>query len=265
MDISQEVTLIAIACAFFLLVAIGIIILILIYQKKQLRYNYEKKELQNQYTEELLKTRLESQEQTLDTISKEIHDNIGQLLNSAKMLIGVAQRKLPTPEETLQTANDTLGQAIEELRTLSKSLNKEWLEQFSFIENLQAEAARINASLRISMQVEVPHELALPRDRQLVLYRMVQEAFQNSLKHGEATRIRIEAKQQNGSLHVQVEDDGKGFNAADSTLAGFGITNIKHRVALLGGTVKWNSLNPGTLVLFQIPLQNMVWIFALAW
>jgi len=258
MDLSKEVTLIIIACTFLLLVAIGIIILILIYQKKQLRYLYEKKELQNQYSAELLKTRLESQEQTLDTLSKEIHDNIGQLLNSAKMFIGVAQRKLTAPEETLQTANDTLGQAIQELRALSKSLNKEWLEQFSFIENLQAEAARINSSQHISMQVDLPDELTLPRDRQLVLYRMVQEAFQNSLKHGAATRICIQANQQNETLQVQVQDDGKGFNVNDPLRAGFGITNIRHRAALLGGTATWSSLSPGTQVLFQIPLSTSV-------
>ncbi len=54
------------------------------------------------------------------------------------------------------------------------------------------------------MQVDLPDELTLPRDQQLVLYRMVQEAFQNSLKHGEATRIYIQANQQNETLQVQV-------------------------------------------------------------
>jgi signal transduction histidine kinase len=249
-SLSQEVTLIVIGCGFFLLVAIGIIILILIYQKKQLRFIYEKKELQGQYTEELLKTRLESQEQTLNMVSKEIHDNIGQLLNSAKMLVGVAQRKLTTPEETLQTANETLGQAIQELRTLSKSLSSEWLEQFSFIENLNAEAARINASHSITMSVQHPAELTLSKDRQLVLFRIVQEAFQNSLKHSEATHIRIHAEQLEEQFIVRVEDDGKGF---DLTKEGFGIANIKHRAALLGGTAHWKSLTPGTQVSLEIP------------
>jgi signal transduction histidine kinase len=252
-SLSQEVTLIVIGCGFFLLVAIGIIILILIYQKKQLRFIYEKKELQGQYTEELLKTRLETQEQTLNMLSKEIHDNIGQLLNSAKMLVGVAQRKLTTPEETLHTANETLGQAIQELRTLSKSLSSEWLEQFNFIENINAEAARINASHSITMTVQHPPQLIMAKDRQLVLFRIVQEAFQNSLKHGEATHIRIYAEQQNGQLIVRVEDDGKGF---DLTKEGFGITNIKHRATLLGGTAMWKSLAPGTQVCLEIPTHE---------
>src|SRR5688572_31980110 len=104
MDISQEVTLIVIGSFFFLLVAIGIIILVLVYQKKQLRFIYEKRQLKNQFQEELLKSRLEAQEETLTNLSREIHDNIGQLVSSAKMLVGVASRKLPDVGDTLHQA-----------------------------------------------------------------------------------------------------------------------------------------------------------------
>ncbi|GHN01061.1 hypothetical protein WSM22_25500 [Cytophagales bacterium WSM2-2] len=252
-NLSQEVTIIVAGCAFFLLVAIGIIILVLIYQKKQLLYTHEKKQLQNQYNEELLKTRLEAQEETLNWLGKELHDNLGQLLNSSKVLIGVAQRT-GDMKETLTTANDTLSQAIAEVRNLSKSLSNEWLEQFSFIENLKAEANRINATREIVMTLEHPEKIVLPRDRQLMLFRMVQEAFQNSLKHGQASRIRIAAQQDDGSVKVTVEDDGKGFDA-DLGKSGFGMNSIRHRASLMGGTAHWKSGTQGTTVHIQLP-QN---------
>ena len=211
-SLSQEVYVIVIGCAFFLLVAIGIIFLVLIYQKRQLRYILEKRQLQNQYTEELLKTRLETQEQTLNMVSKEIHDNIGQLLNSSKILIGVAQRRLNTTEETLQIANETLGHAIQELRTLSKSLSKDWLEQFDLIQNLDTEVARINAADGIRLSVTHPPTLTMPKERQLVLFRIVQESFQNALKHSEAGNIHIVIEQREGQLHAIITDDGKGFD-----------------------------------------------------
>lgn len=255
MDISQEITLIIIGCAFFLLVAIGIIFLVLIYQKRQLRYILEKRQLQNQYTEELLKTRLETQEQTLNMVSTEIHDNIGQLLNSSKMLIGVAQRRLNTTEETLQTANETLGLAIQELRTLSKSLSKDWLEQFDLIQNLDEEAARINAADGIRLSVEHPAQLTMPKERQLVLFRIVQESFQNALKHSQARNIHIRIEQLDGNLQVSITDDGKGFDP-DPSRQGFGITNIKLRTALMGGSVQWKPAQPGTEVLIQIPING---------
>ncbi len=255
-SLSQEVYVIVIGCAFFVLVAIGIIFLVLIYQKRQLRYMLEKRQLQNQYTEELLKTRLETQEQTLNTLSKEIHDNIGQLLNSSKVLISVAQRRMATPEETLQTANETLEQAILELRTLSKSLSKDWLAQFDFIENLNTEVKRINAADGVRLTVANSTHLTMSKERQLVLFRIVQEAFQNALKHSEANNIKISIEQPNGQVEVRIADDGKGFEKSGPTREGFGITNIKLRTALMGGTVQWNALHPGTEVVIQLPTQG---------
>lgn len=254
MDIAQEIYIIVMATAFLLLLAVGITSLLLVYQKRQLRYRFEKQQLQNQYTEELLKTRLETQEYTLNTVSREIHDNIGQLLNSSKLLIGVAQRA-PQPD-TLQTAADTLGQAIQELRSLSKSLNNEWLEQFSFTENLDAEVARINASHKIRMTVEHAAPLTMPKDRQLVLFRIVQETFQNALKHAEPTHIHIKTQHHHGHLQIDVTDNGKGFDLHDPARQGFGITNIKLRTALLGGTVNWLAEQPGTRVVIQLPLNG---------
>lgn len=255
-SLSQEVVIIVIGCAFFLLVAIGIIILILIYQKKQILYIYEKKELQNQYKAEILRSQIEAQEKTLNNLSKEIHDNIGQLLNSAKMLINVAMRKMPDVGDTLRQSEQSLSKAIADLRALSKSLNKEWLEQFGLFENLESEARRINSSGEITMTVSHQGDMAMLKDRQLMLYRMVQEAFQNSMKHGKATQISIAVNQQGTTLFTSVEDNGSGFDAADETKHGFGILNMKHRVSLMGGTAHWKSGPTGTTVTIDIPLHN---------
>ncbi|MGC4021386.1 MAG: ATP-binding protein [Cyclobacteriaceae bacterium] len=254
-NLSQEVTVILIASAFFLLVAIGIIILVLIYQKKQLTYVHEKKQLQSQYDQELLKTRLETQEETLNWLGKELHDNLGQLLNSSKVLIGVAQRTNDT-QDTLTTAGETIGQAITELRMLSKSLSKEWLEKFSFEENLKAETRRINATREINMSVDHLDMIEMPRDRQLMLFRMVQEATQNSIKHGNASQIRVIGAQENGSLTVMVIDNGKGFNI-DTNKSGFGMNSIRHRASLMGGSAEWNSdVQGGTSVKIFVPIHS---------
>lgn len=253
MDISQEVTLIVIGSAFFLLVAIGIIILILVYQKKQLRFIFEKKELEGQYKQEILKSRIEAQEETLNNVSREIHDNVGQLVSSAKMLVGVAERKLPNVGDTLEQADQALSKAIQELRALSKSLNTQWLEQFNFFENLQEESHRINATGTLTMTIDCSVELDMPKERQLILFRMVQEAFQNSFKHGAATHIHMKAEQQEAKLVITIADNGKGFDVTDSSKHGFGIMNMKHRVSLIGGQAQWKSDHSGTLVTIEIP------------
>jgi signal transduction histidine kinase len=255
-SLSQEVIIIVIGCAFFLLVAIGIIILILIYQKKQLHFIYEKKELQNQYKEEILRSQIEAQEKTLGNLSKEIHDNIGQLLSSAKMLLGVAVRKMPDVGDTLQQSEESLSKAINELRALSKSLNSQWLEKFNLIENLEGEANRINSSGEISMTVTNEGNFEMTKDRQLMLFRMVQEAFQNSLKHGKATYIYVDVKLHDGQIHVSVQDNGTGFDPTDDTKHGFGMLNMKHRAMVMGGQAEWKSGSTGTTVTIQTPLLN---------
>lgn len=256
MDISKEITLIVIGCAFLLLVAIGIIILILVYQKKQLLFIFERKALESQYQEELLKSRIEAQEETLNNVSKELHDNIGQLVSSAKMLVATAERKLPDVGDTLHLADETLFKAIQELRMLSKSLNTQWLEQFNFFENLQDESHRINSAGTITMTASPPVAMSLPKERQLILFRMVQEAFQNSMKHAAATHIHIKVEQQEAKLFITIEDNGKGFDVNNTSQHGFGMLNLKHRVSLIGGVARWESDNTGTKVTIEIPHQH---------
>jgi len=250
--------MILVGSTFFLAVAVGIIVLFLIYQRKQLQFILEKQELSNHFQKELLTTRIEAQEETLNQLSRELHDNVGQLLSSSKLLIGVTRRALTSPMEELKLAEETVAKAITELRAMSKSLNKDWLEQFDFIENLDAEARRINATKEFEMTIHHPEIINLPSDRQLMLFRIVQEAFQNSLKHGKADHINILVEQGDGNLKVMIEDNGKGFDVSNSSLQGVGMINIKSRAQMLGGSAKWQSSGSGTAVNVQIPIQEIV-------
>ena len=98
-QLSQEVAIITYSSFFILLIIIGIIILVMVYQKKQLHFLQEREHLKVVYEKQLLETQLEIQEQTLKTISQEIHDNIGQVLSLAKLNLN----SIP-PAETLAVA-----------------------------------------------------------------------------------------------------------------------------------------------------------------
>lgn len=254
--ISQEVTIVVVASIFLLMVAGGIVILWFVYQKKQLRYLMEKEELNTRFQKEILATKLETQEETMNQLGIELHDNLGQLLNSTKLLIGVAQRSTQGPAETLATANDTLAHAIQELRSLSKSLNKEWLSQFNLIENLTTEVNRINMARSLKVQLDHPPAIPLDADTQIILFRIIQELLQNAIKHADADTISISIRDNARQLLIIVADNGKGFDEAVS-LKGIGILNIRQRTALLGGTVAWLSEGRGTKVTLQIPLKQL--------
>jgi signal transduction histidine kinase len=250
----EEVFIVVAASAFFLLMAIGVVVLFQVYAKRQLKMRLEKQEMESRFQAEILKARIEEQEKTMDHISKELHDNIGQLLSSSKFLVGLSKRTLPNSAETLVEADHTLGIAINELRALSKSFNKEWLAQFSLIENLQNEINRINASKEFVASLKHPEELYLSVDKQLILFRIIQECLQNAIKHAVATHFDIVIDDLQTSLAIFINDNGIGFDPELSSKHGIGITNIKHRVSILSGVVEWRSQQGGTTVYIKIPV-----------
>lgn len=229
--------------------------LVMAYLKRDLKHLREKEIMEADFEKQLLQSQLETQEETLNQLSIEIHDNVGQLLNSTKLLIGITQRSLTKSHDTLLMADDTLAKAIQELRSLSKSLNREWLQQFDFIENLEVEINRINAAKNLQIHLFRPAALSLKAGEQIILFRIVQELLQNSLKHAEAKNIEINIKEDGQNITIYIADDGAGFDEKTVSKS-VGILNIKHRTRLLGGTVVWNSSNSsGTDVTIQLPVN----------
>lgn len=253
--LSENISIILAASSILLLITLFIVMLVVAYLKRDLKHLKEKENMEADFENQLLQSQLETQEETLHQLSTEIHDNVGQLLNSTKLLIGLTQRALPEPPETLLMADDTLGKAIQEIRSLSKSLNKEWLQQFNFIENLEAEISRINAAKSLQINLYRPDTLSMKPSEQIILFRIVQEVLQNSMKHAFAKTIEIKIKEDNRLLTIYISDDGTGFDEATITQS-VGLLNIKHRTKLLGGTVRWlSSINNGTQVTIQLPVN----------
>jgi signal transduction histidine kinase len=255
MQAKQDLIIVIVAIVATL-IFLGMIFLFLIvyYKGKKRKVQLEKEQMQQSFSQQLLQSQIETQEETMSILGKELHDNVGQLLSSTKMLIGITERSLDNPPATLLTANETLSKAIHELRSLSKSLNKEWLEQFNFIENIKAEATRINSSGMVTLQFTHPTALPLKADEQLILFRIVQEAIQNALKHAKASHISIDITEQHQVLHLNIADNGQGFTM-EQPKQGLGIINIRHRTSLLGGTANWTSNSKGTTIAIQLPIK----------
>ena len=199
-------------------------------------------ELERQY----LQSRVEVQEATLTTVGKELHDNIGQLLSSAKMLLGVAQRSSGNVEQVVKKVDEILNQIIENIRDLSKSLDGDYLKRFNLIENVAIEANRnneINPNLRIHFS-SVEH-LPLEPEDQIVLFRIIQEGISNAIKHANAANIFISISQPDKELYITITDDGQGFDI-NTVTKGIGLTSMIIRATSLSGTIQWNQLYPGT-------------------
>lgn len=233
------------------------IILIIYFRHKRNEQIKETILREKEYQHSLFQSQIEVQEATFSALGKELHDNIGQLLGSTKMLIVFAQKNLDPIPEALISAHDTIGIAIKELRSLAKSLDKEWLKQFNLIENLQTEVERLNASNSFQINFTHPENLMLPSEEQIILFRIVQESLQNAIKHSGASTINITINA-SSIISIDICDDGSGFNEKLENKNGMGLLNMRHRTKLLGGTIKWNAAKcSGTSVTIELPAKTL--------
>ena len=205
-----------------------------------------------QFEQALLLAQIEVQESTFSTLGKELHDNIGQLLSTAKMMISITKQTVPNAPNALHTAYDTLSKAIIELRAISKTLNKEWLEQFDLVDNLKAEAEHINSAKVVKVHFSSEVKLSINRDKQIILFRIIQEAIQNAIKHASPGSIDISINTYDEKLIVIIKDDGVGFDESVKSL-GVGILNMRQRAKMLGGVIEWKNNKDGCSVAIRLP------------
>ena len=258
-DKYNEILIMVAAGGIAFLILTGIVVfIVLFYQKHKFRHQRQLADIQNTYEHQLLTTRMEMQEQTLQLFGQEVHDNIGQLLSTTKMFMRLAEQALPEMPPPLKNADETLSKAIRELRAISKSFNSEWLNQFDVQENLQLETDRINASGSICMVFNHSNAtIPLASDAQIMVFRVVQEAIQNSIKHANANLLEIDLEVEDAAVNIEVRDNGIGFAENCESKNGVGRMNMRHRVELLGGTINWISeRGQGTRVNISIPYES---------
>lgn len=257
MEKSQLIIAILLGTTVFILLTGFLLFFLIRYRTKKNQYIQEKENLQKEFGQILLQSQVEVQENTFADLSAELHDNIGQLLVSTKALLGVTQRQLPVVSETLLIADETLAKAINEVRSLSKLLDKDWLRQFDFIHNLDAEVKRIGAMKTVEINFTHPGEISLPPEEQLILFRIVQEALQNSVKHSNARKIDIDISHSVSALVLSLSDNGSGFQKDEKIHTSLGLKNMVHRTTMLGGTIEWlTSAANGSTVIIKLPVKK---------
>lgn len=253
---SEQMFTAVIAGSFVCLILVAIIVFVVFFHQQQ-RFLHQGQLNESVQANQLLTTRIEMQEQTLHMVGQELHDSIGQLLSTTKMFLSLSEQKMPAIPACFVTAKETLSKAIKELRSLSKSFNREWLNQFNLFENLQQEVDRLTSAEAITVTMNA-RLTTLPFDSgiQIMIFRIVQEAIQNIVKHSKATQINIEVAVDEGMLFVIISDNGVGFDFEGKLESGVGLINMRHRTELLKGAIKWKpGINCGTEVRLTIPFS----------
>lgn len=236
-----------------LLFIAGIVMFIFQYRKRKVLHEKEKQLLYEQYQTELLNSQLEMQQQTMQHIGREIHDNVGQKLTLASLYSRqLVQSQNP---EKISAIGGIIDEALAELRLLSKTLTSPMPVQDDILLLLRHEAEQINKSGLCSLQVECMEPgINLAMERKNTLFRLLQEFIQNSLKHAQCRRISITFRKAENKLYITATDDGTGFNVKTGS-EGIGLQNMQRRAEQLNARYEFSSVEEkGTLLTLQLSL-----------
>jgi signal transduction histidine kinase len=215
--------------------------------------------MQLTFEAELTKTQLEVQEQTMQTIGADLHDNIGQLLSLTSLTLNSIE--LDNEAKARQKINDSIDltlRSIKEMRLLGHLLQGDQLVALGLPEAIRQEVAWMERSGRYEI-IYLPGE-DLPAagnpDKDLIIFRIAQEIFNNIIKHAAATQISIALDHLDGHLKLTMTDNGVGFDADNlpAGKAGMGLQNIRKRAAIIGGEAAIiSSPGEGSRVTISIP------------
>lgn len=232
----------------------GIIVLLLQYSKRRHADQLLIKEMEDKYDRELLKTQLEVQEQTLEDISREVHDNIGSLITIAKAYL---QRPGP-PEERLADVADVLKLLQGHVRGLARALSIDTIRASGLMEAIEQFVEHLRKISHYEILYKVIGNYVLMDEKvEIIAFRILQESINNTLKHAGASRIAITITNNEAYMCICIEDNGKGLDLTAPTKPG-GISNIKTRASLIHADLKMETPTfGGTRITLCIPLTQI--------
>lgn len=246
---ASVVVLLALFCTF-------IITIILRYRYKQRVYYEEMHSMGHTHDISLLKAQLEMQEYTFQNISREVHDDIGQQLSLSKLLLNTQTYvDLTVSKVQIGDSVEMISNAINGLSDISRSMSSEIITNNGLIKAIESEVRQLEKSKQYEITFETDGLVVfLDFNKELVLFRVVQECLQNIIKHANASVISIHLFYDETFLYLTIKDNGEGIqNGARSN--GAGLTNIRNRTASMKGIFFISSDHNGTVIIITVPTE----------
>ena len=259
-EIGEEslTTLILLGTIIVIFFVAFVVMLSYLFTTKKNKLIQEKQLMKTQFEQELLQTQIEIQSQTLQTISQEIHDNVGQVLSLAKLNLGTIEVPENTSNQT--KINDTkqlVSKAINDLRDLSRSLYGNKIAELGLADAIDNELKILQNSGQFKTSFKKTGEpFKLEPQKEMVVYRMLQESLNNAIKHSKAQNIDVVLKYETGGFRLRMTDDGIGFDTSiqPATQLGMGLKSMQNRAALIGAKLSvLSSKNNGTSINIELP------------
>ena len=195
-------------------------------------------------------------------IARELHDEAGQSIASLKVGLSLLERNSKNPAEVVSRSlelRNVADDVMENLHRLSSALRPPSLDHLGLVPAMQNLADTVgkqnNLGIRFSLKNDV---VRFTDEAETAIYRILQEALTNVVRHAHATRVDIIVESQDGKMCVIIEDNGIGFDPTISRLNHLGLIGMNERALMLGGAIKFiTPPNGGTRIILEVPCQSV--------
>ncbi|SHG77674.1 two-component system, NarL family, sensor kinase [Cognatiyoonia sediminum] len=209
---------------------------------------------------------IDTQEEERSRVARELHDGISQMLVGVRYALELTRRRIGLGDErsgeSLEKGIDGLGEAIQEVRRISRDLRPGVLDDLGLGPALQALTDDFSTRTSIDVEFEtVVFRNRLDQEARIALYRIAQEALTNIERHAQASHVSVSLKGNRRGALLRISDDGTGMvwpAAARGRVSGLGLRNMQERIEQIGGSLRVMSSEDGTTIDAQVPLTHML-------
>ncbi len=199
-----------------------------------------------------------SQESERKRVAAELHDSLGQSLGMVKNKVLMIKRDAEKPElreKQVRDLEEMVTEAIQEVRNISYNLRPLHLELLGITQSLHSLLEDVIETGLIELETDIQtFDNLLTKANEMNVFRIVQECFNNILKHANATAARIRISKEDAMIAIRIEDNGVGIGPAATEKGGFGMIGIRERLNILNGQIEILENKPsGTIIHIQIP------------
>lgn len=248
-----------------LLLVLGVIVFVLLYQKRLLQHQEQVQRLQTTKQYQLLEATMQAQEEERRRVARDLHDEVGSMLSLVRLNLHQLVAGIDGANEEVRHAEQTIKKLLDEVigsvRRISHDLMPVVLDKMGLAQALEALRRSVPATAKVAITYECNDKSRrLEPKLELILYRMVQELLNNTLKHAHATLVHVKLLFTDDEVTLHFEDDGVGFDYAahlQAAAQGVGVVSLRSRVNLLNGKMNIQSeAGVGTRVEITVPTKQ---------
>lgn len=209
------------------------------------------------WQQERIKAEIDTLENERKRIAADLHDELGPMLSAVKLQVNHLEIQDETEKSLLQKSSGQIDEIIRRFREISYDLLPNTLVRKGLVKATEEFISKMSASNKLNIQFSCSSSFAFSKEKEINIYRIIQEIMHNTIKHANASSLKLSFAEEKEYLVIKTSDDGTGFinNQKNKETAGLGLMNIESRVSILNGTMLLQSdPGKGTSFLIRIPL-----------